>query len=94
MDLSVAYQKASNSDEAFIIAEKEITPEYIAKFKVSPTIEYNKEERVIEAVGRGFTLTLVFTETECEVSIKLSFLLKALKGKVLDGVQRKLEKHV
>lgn len=94
MDLSVTYQNATNQAEAFEIAKQEITAEYIAKYKVNPVIEYKTDEAIIEAIGKGFTLTLVFTQERCEVSIKLSLLLRALKGKILDGVQRKLERHV
>jgi len=94
MDLSVSYKVASNAQEAFELAKEQITPEYVQKFKVNPTIEYNKDSLEMVATGKGFTLKLIFTDSECQVHLKLSLILRALKGKVLEGIERKLDRHV
>ncbi len=94
MDLSVSYNAASNSGEAFDLAKVQITPEYVAKFKVHPEIVYDKDALEMVATGKGFTLKLIFTDSECQVHLKLSLILRALKGKILDGIERKLERHI
>lgn len=93
MDLSIAYNKATSMTEAFDLAKVEITPEYVAKFKVKSELSYDRDNGDMIATGKGFTLTLKFKESECDVSIKLSFLLKPLRGKILEAVERKLQKH-
>jgi hypothetical protein len=94
MELSVSYNKAGSKQEAFDLAKVQITPEYIAKYKVNPEITYDDSGCSMQAVGKGFTLKLIFTDSECEVHLKLSLILRALKGKILDGIERKLERHI
>lgn len=93
MDLKVAYNHTSNKEEAYQTAREQITPEYIAKWNMKADICYNEPNSII-ADGKGFTLTLKFTDSAVEVDCKLSFLLKAFKGKVLETVERKLQKHI
>ena len=94
MDLSVNYNKATSKAEAYELAKAQITPEYVAKFNVKADIAYNEAGHSMTATGKGFTLELQFKEDRCEVSIKLSLLLKALKKKVLGTIEKKLEKNV
>jgi len=93
MDLNVTYQHTSNKEEAYNVACEQITPEYIAKWNMKADISYN-EPNSITAEGKGFTLTLNFTDSAVEVDCKLSFVLRAFKGKVLETVERKLQKHI
>lgn len=93
MDLKVSYNHTSTKEEAYQAAREQITPEYIAKWNMKADISYN-EPNSISAEGKGFTLTLNFTDSAVEVDCKLSLLLKAFKGKVLETVERKLQKHV
>ena len=93
MDLSIKYNKAKSMGEAFDLAKEQITPEYVAKFKVKSEISYDPEKGIMIATGKGFTLTLKFIESECEVTVKLSLLLKPLRGKILEAIERKLQKH-
>ena len=94
MDLSVPYSVSSNPDEAYKNAQAQITPEYIAKFNVKADINYDEASKKIEASGKGFTLTLSFKDSETHADLKLSLLLKPLKGKILETIERKLSKHV
>lgn len=94
MDLSVNYKVAKNREEAYSIAKGEITPEYVDKFNVKADISYNESAGIMEAKGKGFTLTLKFDDSKCEVSLKLSLLLRALKGKILGKIENKLQRHV
>ena len=94
MDLSVSYKNASNQADAFAIAKAQITPEYVDKFNIKAEINYNEATGVMEATGKGFTLTLEFDDSKCDVNLKLSMLLRPLKKKILDKIEKKLIKHV
>lgn len=94
MDLKVNYQVAKNKLEAFDLARAQITPEYVAKFNVPCDIEYKPDSGLISAKGKGFTLNLQFDDSSCQVSLDLSFLLKPLKGKILETIENKIKKTV
>jgi hypothetical protein len=94
VDLQVPYKQAKSKDEAYKIACEQITPDYVAKFNVKAEIAYDESRGLIKAVGKGFTLELSFKETQADVSLELSFLLKAFKKTILETIERKLNKHV
>ncbi len=66
----------------------------MAKFNVKANISYDKDSGKIVATGKGFTLSLEFFEKDCKVGLDLSLMLRAFKGKILEGVKSKLEKTV
>ncbi len=90
MSVVVNYSKATTAEEAFDIASKGITAEYIAKYQVQAELEYLKDQRQIRATGKGFTLTLSFKESEALLDVDLAFLLKPLKKKITESVEKKL----
>jgi hypothetical protein len=94
MDLSVTYKVATNQEEAFGLAKAQITPEYVEKFNVKTDISYDEGAGNMVATGKGFTLTLSFDDNKCDVTLKLSMLLRPLKKKILETIERKLNKHV
>lgn len=94
MELTVAYNNTNSSDEAYEIAKGQITPEYIAKWNVKAEVSFDDDAKYIEAQGKGFTLSLSFGDSECEIGCKLSLLLKPLKKTILDTIQKKLERHI
>ncbi len=94
MDAQINYKVANDRDEAYQMALKEITPDYVAKFNIPCDISQDDSRKVIEASGKGFTLTINFTESSAQVSLKLSLMLKPFKGKVLEKIQSKLERTV
>lgn len=94
MDLKVNYKVANDKNEAYQLALKEITPEYVAKFNIPCEISNDESKNIIEATGKGFTLSILFTDSSAEVSLKLSLMLKPFKGKVLEKIQGKLERTV
>lgn len=94
MDLKVDYKNVTNKDEAYEQALQQITPEYIAKWKIKADISYDKDQGEIKAKGKGFTLCLTFLEDHCQVDLDLSFLLKPVRGTVLEAVENKLNKHL
>lgn len=94
MDLRIPYSNLSSDQEAYELAAKIITPEYISKWKVKAKVDMNDQKKCITATGKGFTLTLEFKENAAVVNCDLSFMLKAFKGSILDAISTKLKKHI
>ncbi|EQC48489.1 putative polyhydroxyalkanoic acid system protein [Bacteriovorax sp. BSW11_IV] len=94
MDLVVNYKKAASKEEGWDLAKAQITPEYVAKFNVKAEINYDRASGKIIATGKGFTLSLEFSDNDCKVGVELSLMLRPFKGKILEAVQNKLEKTV
>jgi len=94
MTHKIPYTKATNPEEAYVAAKGQITPEYIEKFKVKASIDYDESGKSIQAKGKGFTLTLNFKASETEVELELSLMLRAFKGSILDTITKKLTRHV
>lgn len=94
MDLKVPFSKAKSKSEAFQLAKAQITPEYVAKFKVKADITYNESKSEIEAKGKGFSLLMNFTDSESQVKADLSFMLKPFKKTILEAIENKLKKYV
>lgn len=92
--MKISYKQAKDSDDAFKRVEKAITPEEIAKFKVQATVNADAKNQQIIAQGKGFTLEFRFSETELEIDLKLSLLLKAFKGTILETLEKKVKKVV
>lgn len=94
MDLKVPYSKLSTKEEAYKEACSLITPEYIAKWKVKADIAYDEFNHKLKATGKGFTLELVFTDTDAQVKCDLSLMLKPFKKTVLETIEGKLQRHI
>ncbi|MFT6631102.1 MAG: hypothetical protein ACJAS4_001049 [Bacteriovoracaceae bacterium] len=92
MDLRINYDKNTNKEEAYEAVKLAITPELLAKFQVKATLDYSED--LISAKGKGFKLDLGFEPDACTVKIDLSFLLKPLKGKVLEGIEKQLNRII
>lgn len=94
MSLEVKYGKVTSQDEAWEAVKAHITPELIARFKVKANVDYNEANKSIKATGKGFELNIHLLDDRAKVDIKLSLLLKALKGKVLEGIEKQLNRVV
>jgi len=94
MDVKVKYNKLDNPDAAYQAAKSFLTPEMIATWKVKATVNYQDSSRLINAKGRGFELNICFLDDAAEVTLKLSILLRPVKGKVLSTIERHLSEVV
>ena len=92
MSTTVNYSNTSNKEEAYAAVKSAITPELIAKFQVKADLDYTDD--YISAKGKGFELKIGFSESACEITCDLSFMLKPLKGKILEGVEKQLKRVV
>lgn len=91
MDLEIKYEKMDNQADVYNKIKAEVGP-MLEKFQVKADLEYLENE--IKASGKGFDLTLCTLEDRCTVEMKLSFLLKPLKGQILNSLERQLKKFV
>ncbi len=94
MDLKVPYSNLTSADEAFEIAKKLITPDYVKRFQVKADIDTDDALRSLRASGKGFKLELTFDEQAALVTLDLSFFLKALKSNILRKVEKELKEKL
>lgn len=93
MAVKIDYSKTKSAMEAFQAVKENITPETLAKFKVSASLDYFQDKNEIKAKGTGFDLNMKFNETHAEIELKLSFLLKPFHDKVMGSIEKQL-RHV
>lgn len=92
--MKIDYKKVSNADEAFAIVKENITPETIEKYKVKADVNYDESAKKIIAKGKGFELVMGFSDTNMNVDLDLSFLLKPLRSKILESLEKQLTRLV
>jgi len=92
MDLKLNYSNVTNKEEAYNAVKLAVTPELLAKWQVKVELEYNTDN--ISAKGKGFTLNVDFKDDHCAIKLDVSFLLKPLKGKILEGVAKQFQRVV
>jgi hypothetical protein len=92
MDLKVPYLGKSQK-EAYEAA-KLVVPQALEKFGVKADIKLDESSHTISAKGTGFEAKIAFTGTEAQVKLDLGFLLKPLKGKVLEALEKQIKKVV
>jgi hypothetical protein len=93
MDLKVPYANITDKKQGYEAAKK-LIPEVIQKFGVKADTKLDDAATTIDAKGTGFSAMIKFTETEAQVKVDLSFLLKPLKGKILETIERQIKKVV
>ena len=94
MGIKVNYINVTKCDEAFFKIKSLITPEYIQKFQVKAAISYDETKKILKATGSGFTLTLSFFDTYCDIDLELSLILRALKSKILAKIEDQIKKNL
>lgn len=92
MNVKIPYKNVSNKEEAFTAVKAAVTPELLAKWQVKAEITYG--DYTVNAKGKGFELKVDFHEDCCEVAVDLAFLLKPLKGKILEGVEKQFNRVI
>ena len=94
MGTKVKYKQVKTKDEAFKKVKAFITPEYLEKFQMKIDLDFDEIGKIAKASGNGFTLLIKFYEDYCETDLDLSFLLKPLRGKIMEKVQSQLERNL
>jgi len=93
MDLKVPYANITDKKQGFAAAQK-LIPDVIAKFGISAETKVDDVSNTISAKGTGFNASIQFNDTEAVVTMDLNFLLKPLKGKILETIEKQLKKVV
>lgn len=93
MDLKVPYANISDKKQAYESAKK-LIPEVIQKFGVKADVKNDDGLNTINAKGSGFEAKIEFADKEALVKVDLSFLLKPLKGKILETIEKQIKKVV
>lgn len=94
MATRIDYNQAKTSDEAFQKVKAFITPEYLEKFQVKVELAFDEARKITTATGQGFTLTMKFFDTYCDVDLDLSLLLRPLKSTILGKIEHQIEKNL
>lgn len=94
MGLKIDYKNNQNRDEAYLKIKSLITPAYIEKFQVKADVVYDDAKKTVKATGSGFTLTLNFEDTYCDVNLELSLILRALKSKILSKIEDQMKRNL
>lgn len=92
--MKINYDKVTTKEEAYTAAKAAITPELIDRFKVKAEINYDDANSIVSAKGKGFALNISFYDTECEIDLDLSFMLKPIKSKILEGIEKQVKRIV
>ncbi|MCT4640874.1 MAG: polyhydroxyalkanoic acid system family protein [Bacteriovoracaceae bacterium] len=92
MKFEVPYANITSRDQAYSTVKENITEETIARFKVKADITYQDDSKVIGAKGKGFELKVEFTDDKAIANLDLSFLLKPIKGKIVEGLTKQLSR--
>jgi len=92
--MKISYNKVTSKEEAYSAAKAAITPDLIDRFKVKADINYDDSNSIVSAKGKGFGLDIKFYESECEINLDLSFMLKPLKSKIIEGIEKQVKRIV
>ena len=94
MDLKIPYVAVKSPKEAFKIVEEFLTQEGIASIPVKPTFQFMPEKNLIIAEGTGFKIRALFEPEFVAISLDLSFLYRAFKGKITTILEQQLKKRL
>ncbi len=93
MDLKVPYANVTDKKQAYEAAKK-LVPEALAKFGVKAEVQQDDGACRLSAKGTGFAAEILFTDADAQLKVDLGFLLKPMKGKVLEVLERQIKKVV
>jgi len=93
MDLKVPYANVTDKKVAYEAAKK-LVPEALAKFGVKADVMLDDANTKLSAKGVGFEALIIFSDTEAQLKVDLGFLLKPLKGKVIEVLEKQIKKVV
>ena len=93
-DIYVSYHKVSSANEGYKLASQILQGEE-AKSKFPVKIDFSfidgPEPKVI-GTGKGFEVTLRFSESKVFVELNLKLMLKPLRGRILDSLTDEIKR--
>lgn len=94
MTIKVAYNNTDGKDTAYQAVKSYITAETLEKWKVKADVNYDDSRQEVHAKGKGFELNINFLDTEVQAKLNLSLVLRPLKGKIEEGLEKQLRRVV
>jgi hypothetical protein len=94
MDLKIPYVAVKNSQEAFGVVKNFLQNDGLSMLPVKPSFQFMPEKNLIIAEGSGFKIRALFEPEFVAISIDLSFLYRAFKGKVTEILEQHLKKKL
>ena len=94
MSTKINYTTAKSGSEAFLKTKAFMTPEYLEKLQLQVDLSFDESKKIGVATGKGFTLTMKFFDTYCDVDLDLSFLLKPLRSKIMSKIEHQIAKNL
>ena len=93
-DFSVYYNKATGAKEGYLLATEFLqSSQAKSMFPVSIDFSFSNGDRPrITGRGKGFEVTLLFNDQEVRVDLDLKFLLKPMKGKIIDTLTQEIKR--
>ena len=89
------YKNTSSGHEAFNLASDAlINAKNNNLFPVKVDFQVDQSMKVIEGRGKGFDVKLSFSEEFVDIYVDLSFMLRPIKGKIIDGIESELKKYL
>ena len=93
-EIEIHYKQVQSKEEAYKKASKLISPEYLKKWNQKINLTCQEKDCIINAEGKGFSLTLTFKESKACVAIVLPLSLSLFKNIILTKVQEEFSKHL
>jgi hypothetical protein len=93
MELKIPYSQITDKKLGYDKA-KQLIPDVITKFGVKADVKNDDATSSLVAKGSGFEAKIQFLENEAVVSLDLGFLLKPLKGKIMETIEKQIKKVV
>lgn len=93
MELKIPYSQITDKKKGYEQAKK-LIPEVISKFGVNADVKNDDANSSLTAKGSGFEAKIQFLEAEAVINLELGFLLKPLKGKIMDTIEKQIKKVV
>lgn len=93
MDLKIPYANITDKKKAYDAAKSHVN-QSIEKFGVKADVKYDDTNLKVDAKGKGFSAFIAFEDDYVSVSLDLSFLLKPLKGKILETLEKQFKKVI
>jgi hypothetical protein len=93
MELKVPYTNLTDKKSGYEQAKK-LIPDVITKFGVKADLKNDDTNNSLTAKGPGFEAKIEFRDTEAVVNLDLGFLLRPLKGKIMETIEKQIKKVV
>jgi hypothetical protein len=94
MDLKIPYVAVKSPHQAFKIVEEFLKADGLSSIPVKPSFQFMPEKNLIIAEGSGFKISALFEPEYLAISVDLSLLYRAFKGKIITLLEQQFKKRL